>query len=92
MDAAGSDGAGAVSYVLRESGLMKDQMVSRGFFKYGEAGEGEWITIWVRDGHVFMTIGGLRLYTGGSSNRTGPRWKPEKRSMKGLVPRHPRGL
>ncbi|MGJ8725318.1 MAG: hypothetical protein ACSHYB_12230 [Roseibacillus sp.] len=88
----GYDCSGTVSYVLRESGLMKDQMTSRGFFNYGESGKGEWITVWVRDGHVFMIIGDLRLDTGGSSTRTGPRWKTKSRSYKGLVPRHPAGL
>ncbi|MFC0020124.1 C40 family peptidase [Roseibacillus persicicus] len=88
----GYDCSGTVSYVLREAGLMKGQMPSRGFFNYGESGEGEWITVWVRDGHVFMIIGGLRLDTGGSTTRTGPRWKTRSRSYKGLVPRHPRGL
>lgn len=88
----GYDCSGTVSYVLRESGLMKDQMTSRGFFNYGQSGEGDWITVWVRDGHVFMIVGGLRLDTGGSSTRTGPRWKTKSRSYKGLVPRHPAGL
>lgn len=88
----GYDCSGTVSYVLRKAGLMKDQMPSRGFFKYGDSGEGEWITVWVRDGHVFMIVGGLRLDTGGSTTRTGPRWKTKKRSYKDLVPRHPRGL
>ena len=88
----GYDCSGTVSYVLREAGLMKDQMTSRGFFKYGEPGKGEWITVWVRDGHVFMLIGDLRLDTGGSTRRTGPRWKTKSRSYKGLIPRHPAGL
>lgn len=88
----GYDCSGTVSYVLREAGLMKDQMTSRGFFNYGEPGKGEWITVWVRDGHVFMIIGDLRLDTGGSNRRTGPRWKTKSRSLKGFVPRHPPGL
>ena len=88
----GYDCSGTVSYVLREAGLMKDQMTSRGFFNYGEPGKGEWITVWVRDGHVFMIVGGLRLDTGGSTTRTGPRWKTKNRSYKGLVARRPVGL
>lgn len=87
----GYDCSGAVSYVLREAGLMEDQMTSRGFHRFGERGQGKWITVWAREGHVFMTIGGLRFDTGGSSNRTGPRWKPRVRSKKGHVARHPRG-
>ena len=88
----GYDCSGAVSYVLREAGLMQDQMISQGFFTYGESGEGDWITVWSKKGHVFMTIGGLRFDTGGSTTRTGPRWKTKKRSYKNFLARHPRGL
>ena len=71
---------------------MMGSRPSRGFFSYGKRGEGKWITVYVRDGHVFMTIAGLRLDTGGSGNRTGPRWKPEQRKTRGHVMRHPPGL
>lgn len=85
------DCSGAVSYVLRNAGLMTGQMPSRGFLKYGEYGGGEWITVWAKNGHVFMTIGGLRLDTGGGSRSHGPRWKTTSRSKSGFVARHPRG-
>ena len=88
----GYDCSGAVSYVLREAGLLKGQMPSKEFFNYGKRGAGDWITIYVRNGHVFMTIAGLRLDTGWGSNRKGPRWNPGKRPGKGHVMRHPRGL
>ena len=88
----GYDCSGTVSYVLREAGLMMGQRPSKGFFSYGKRGPGKWITIYVRNGHVFMTIAGLRLDTGGSGNRTGPRWNPEKRKTRGHVMRHPPGL
>jgi len=88
----GYDCSGTVSYVLREAGLLRGSMPSRGFLDYGRRGEGKWISIYVRDGHVFMTIAGLRLDTGGSGNRTGPRWKPEERKARGHVVRHPPGL
>ena len=91
LNDSGYDCSGAVSYVLREAGLMKGQMPSRGFLKYGKRGYGKWITVYARNGHVFMTIAGLRLDTGGSSRRTGPRWKPSTRKSKGHVVRHPRG-
>ena len=87
----GFDCSGAVSYVLREAGLLKGQMPSRGFFNYGDAGAGRWITVYVRDGHVFMTVAGLRLDTGGGGGRTGPRWKPMSRQGNGHVMRHPAG-
>ena len=88
----GYDCSGTVSYVLREAGLMRGSTTSKGYFNYGKKGAGKWITIYIRNGHVFMTVAGLRLDTGGSNNRTGPSWKPETRASKGHVMRHPRGL
>lgn len=88
----GYDCSGTVSYVLREAGLLKGSMPSSGYFKYGKKGEGKWITIYVRKGHVFLTVAGLRLDTGGPGNRTGPRWKPETRQSLGHYMRHPAGL
>lgn len=85
------DCSGAVSLVLREAGLMRDQMPSRGFLSYGEYGPGEWITVWAKNGHVFMTIGGLRLDTGGNPQSHGPRWKTSTRKKSGFIPRHPQG-
>lgn len=91
LDDTGFDCSGAVSYVLRHAGLLKGQMPSSGFFHYGERGPGRWITIYVRKGHVFMTIAGLRLDTGWGSNRTGPRWLTKTRPGAGHVLRHPPG-
>jgi hypothetical protein len=88
----GYDCSGTVSYVLREAGLMKGSMPSRGYFAYGKKGEGRWITIYIRRGHVFMTVAGLRLDTGGPGGESGPRWKPETRRSLGHVMRHPAGL
>lgn len=87
----GYDCSGTVSYVLREAGLMKGSLPSSGYFSYGKKGEGKWITLYIRKGHVFMTVAGLRLDTGGPSGRSGPRWKPETRQSKGHVMRHPKG-
>ncbi|HEY8990701.1 MAG TPA: NlpC/P60 family protein [Luteolibacter sp.] len=88
----GYDCSGSVSYVLREAGLLKGALPSRGYFEYGKKGEGKWITLYIRKGHVFMTVAGLRLDTGGPGQETGPKWKPETRSAKGTVVRHPVGL
>lgn len=88
----GYDCSGTASYVLREAGLLKGSLTSRGFLNYGKRGEGDWITVYARNGHVFLTIAGLRLDTGGGSNRTGPRWKPETRRATGNILRHPPGL
>lgn len=88
----GYDCSGTVSYVLREAGLLRGSIASHGYFKYGKKGEGKWITIYTRKGHVFMTIAGLRLDTGGPDNRSGPSWKPQTRQSIGHVMRHPSGL
>jgi hypothetical protein len=87
----GYDCSGTVSYVLREAGLMKGSIPSRSYFGYGKKGEGKWITIYTRKGHVFMTVAGLRLDTGGPGGESGPLWKPETRQVRGHVMRHPAG-
>jgi hypothetical protein len=90
--AGGFDCSGTTSFVLREAGLLRGSMPSSGFLKYGNKGYGDWISVYARKGHVFLTIAGLRLDTGGSGNR-GPRWKPESRKVPGgTVVRHPPGL
>jgi hypothetical protein len=88
----GYDCSGTVSYVLREAGLLQGSNSSRDYFNYGDKGEGKWITLYIRKGHVFMTIAGLRLDTGGSGNNSGPSWKPQTRQGIGHVMRHPSGL
>lgn len=88
----GYDCSGSVSYVLREAGLMRGSLTSNGYMKYGRRGYGRWITIYVRNGHVFMTVAGLRLDTGGPGNERGPRWRPETRQGRGHYVRHPAGL
>jgi hypothetical protein len=91
-DDSGYDCSGTVSYVLREAGLLRGSMPSSGYFHYGKKGEGRWITVYIRKGHVFLTVAGLRLDTGGPGDRSGPRWKPETRQSVGHVMRHPPGL
>jgi hypothetical protein len=88
----GYDCSGTVSYVLREAGLMRGSIPSRDFFSYGKKGEGKWITIYIRRGHVFVTVAGLRLDTGGPGGESGPRWKTATRQGFGHVMRHPSGL
>jgi hypothetical protein len=92
LNDSGYDCSGATSYVLRNAGLMTGQMPSRGFFNYGKPGAGKWITVYVRNGHVFTTIAGLRFDTGGRHGGDGPRWTVESRSAKGHIMRHPPGL
>lgn len=87
----GYDCSGTVSYVLREAGLLKGSLTSSGYFSYGKKGEGKWITIYIRKGHVFMTVAGLRLDTGGPGARSGPRWKTATREGRGHFMRRPPG-
>ena len=88
----GYDCSGTVSYVLREAGLLKGSMTSSQYFNYGKKGAGDWITVYVRRGHVFMTVAGLRLDTGWGADRSGPRWLTQTRPGKGHAMRHPAGL
>ena len=88
----GYDCSGTVSYALIHAGLLRSPMPSSGFKKYGKRGPGKWITIYARDGHTFMTIGGLRLDTGYGSRGEGPRWLTRPRPANGYTLRHPPGL
>jgi len=86
------DCSGTVSYALINAGLLKSPLTSKGFKKYGSGGPGKWITIYAKDGHVFMTVGGLRLDTGyRRDDRSGPKWLTGSRPAKGYVMRHPPG-
>ena len=87
------DCSSSASYTLIKAGLLKAPLTSVGFANYGQAGEGRFITIWVKPGeHVFMTICGLRLDTSGGKVGEGPRWRTKGRSYAGFSPRHPFGL
>lgn len=88
----GYDCSGSTSYVLREAGLINGCIQSKEFFNYGKKGEGKWITVYARNGHVFLTVAGLRLDTGGPGGESGPRWKTATRQGRGHVMRHPAGL
>jgi hypothetical protein len=86
------DCSGAASYILRESGLMRDSMPSKGFRRYGRSGEGDWISIYARRDHVFLVIAGLRFDTGWTRGPEGPQWTTQSRPANGSVIRHPDGL
>lgn len=90
----GYDCSGSVSYVLMKAGLLGRALTSGSFANYGEPGAGRWITIYAGNGHVFMTICGIRLDTGGRAGRgeSGPRWSLNPRYGKGFVMRHPPGF
>jgi len=90
----GYDCSGSTSYVLIQAGLLHRPLTSSGFARYGLPGPGKWITIYAGRGHVFMTICGLRLDTGGRAGRgeSGPRWVSTSRCSAGLTVRHPPGF
>ena len=60
----GFDCSGATSYVLHAAGRLRDSMPSEGFRHYGQSGPGRWISVYARDGHVFLVVAGLRFDTG----------------------------
>jgi hypothetical protein len=87
----GYDCSGTVSFLLHHAGLLATPTPSRGFLTFGEAGNGRWITVYARKGHVFAVVCGLRLDTTGSREREGPRWRADRRDPQGFVARHVRG-
>jgi len=91
----GYDCSGTISYALGGAGLISSPMSSSDFRRYGQRGQGRWITIYARNGHTFAVIAGLRLDTtpGDSSRyRWAPRWQTAFRGPAGFEARHPMGL
>ncbi len=87
----GYDCSGLASYALRGAGLMKSPEASYGFFDFGKAGKGKWVTIYTNAGHMYMTVAGIRLDSSGRGNN-GSRWQSDMRSSNGFKIRHPSGL
>jgi len=87
------DCSGAASYVLRAAGRLDEATTSSAFRHYGESGEGKWISIYARHGHVFLVVAGLRFDTGWTHGESkGPRWTRQSRPADQCVIRHPQGL
>ncbi|HEX8084957.1 MAG TPA: peptidoglycan-binding protein [Solirubrobacteraceae bacterium] len=87
----GYDCSGSVSYALHGGDLLDSPMPSGSFTRWGEAGKGEWITIYAHGGHIYMVVAGLRFDTSGRSE-TGSRWQKAMRSPSGFTVRHPKGV
>jgi peptidoglycan hydrolase-like protein with peptidoglycan-binding domain len=85
------DCSGAVSYALHGGDLLSHPRDSSGLEDWGVGGPGAWITVYANAGHAYAVIAGLRFDTSGRGE-SGPRWRPESRSGKGYVARHPAGL
>jgi hypothetical protein len=59
----GYDCSGSVSYALHGGGLLTSPLDSSSFMKWGDPGEGSWITIYTNPGHAYMVVAGLRFDT-----------------------------
>jgi cell wall-associated NlpC family hydrolase len=85
----GYDCSGAVSFALNGGGFLSSPLDSTGLSTWGEAGPGQWITVYANAGHAWMTIAGLAFDTSGGA---GPRWHPSPvSSTAGFIARHPPG-
>jgi cell wall-associated NlpC family hydrolase len=87
----GYDCSGSVSFALRGGNLLKRPLHSRAFMRWGEAGKGQWITVYTNPGHAYVVIAGLRFDTSGPGPR-GPRWRKAARSARAFTARHPSGF
>jgi peptidoglycan hydrolase-like protein with peptidoglycan-binding domain len=87
----GYDCSGSVSYALHGAGLLDEAMPSGNFVGWGDAGPGQWVTIYANGGHMYMVVAGLRFDTSGRSVHN-TRWQAEQRSPAGYTVRHPPGL
>jgi peptidoglycan hydrolase-like protein with peptidoglycan-binding domain len=90
-DDTGYDCSGSVSYALHGAGLLDEALPSGNFVDWGDAGPGQWVTIYANGGHMYMVVAGLRFDTSGRSNHN-TRWQAEQRSSAGYTVRHPPGL
>jgi cell wall-associated NlpC family hydrolase len=87
----GYDCSGSVSFALAAAGYLEGPLNSGRLMSWGEAGSGRWVTIYANEGHVWMTVAGVRFDTSGA-RQTGSRWQNASRSTAGFVVRHPPGL
>jgi hypothetical protein len=80
-----------VSYALHGGDLLDSASDSTGLMRWGERGEGTWITTYANRGHAYMVVAGLRFDTS-ARGRTGSRWTDAMRSPRGYRKRHPAGF
>ncbi len=90
-ESSGYDCSGSVSFALHGGGLLDSPLDSTGLTYWGEAGPGNWITVYGNSGHVYAVIAGLRWDTS-MTGGNGPRWSTELRDNVGFISRHPGGL
>jgi peptidoglycan hydrolase-like protein with peptidoglycan-binding domain len=87
----GYDCSGSVSYALHGAGLLETAMPSGDFTDWGDAGPGQWVTLYAKASHIYMVVAGLRFDTSGRTAHD-TRWQTDMRSAKGYTVRHPTGL
>ena len=61
----GYDCSGSVSFALHGAGLLDEALDSTGFMSWGDAGPGQWVTIYAKGSHTYMVVAGLRFDTSG---------------------------
>lgn len=89
FESSGYDCSGAVSYALNGGGFLDSPLDSTGLSTWGEAGAGQWITVYANAGHAWVLIAGLAFDTSGGA---GPRWHPTPvYTADGFILRHPPG-
>ena len=91
FDSSGYDCSGSISYALHGGGLLDVPKSSYDFYDWGDAGPGQWITVYANDGHAYMIVAGLRFDTT-ARRANGNRWTTDIRSPSGYDVRHPTGL
>lgn len=84
------DCSGMVSNVLGAGGLIGSVMTTLGLLNWGEAGSGQWITVWVNQTHTFMTftVGGESMTYEASKQGDITGRRPGGRSTAGFQARH----
>jgi cell wall-associated NlpC family hydrolase len=87
----GYDCSGSLSYAFHGAGMLDTALDSTGFMSWGEAGKGEWVTVYAMGSHAYMVVAGLRFDTSGRASQ-GTRWQADMRSAAGYTVRHPEGL
>jgi peptidoglycan hydrolase CwlO-like protein len=89
FSSSGYDCSGAVSFALNGGGFLSSPLDSTGLTTWGEAGPGQWITVYANAGHTWVLIAGLAFDTSGGA---GPRWHSSPpSSTSGFIVRHPPG-
>jgi cell wall-associated NlpC family hydrolase len=89
FESSGYDCSGAVSFALNGGGFLSSPLDSTGLETWGEAGAGQWITVYANSGHAWMIIAGLAFDTSGGA---GPRWHSSPvYTAEGFILRHPPG-